>query len=191
MQFRTRILTTTVLAAGAAASVATSRIGWDLESKSVTVPTAVLDAPAAAVEYSVRAEFRSPRPIDSPYGGLRIELFPTLTRVEGAVLPTVLVALVNDDSGTVVQRKLDLAVLAPDAPAPLYLSDDEIWQGCSSSCEINYTLRITREDLESPLPPVPLTITGNASVSLSEDGENQPPARTEVTLTVEPIAGDP
>ncbi len=179
----TRVLATTVLAAGAVASIATSSLAWQLEA-SAPVPATILDVAKPSVGYRVHAELTGPFPDPSGTVELRIEVTFPPDRPN----PASLLVEITDDDDADNSEVVEVTVSPDSGGIYAYLS---AWQGCEAApCVEDFTVWIERTDLEGP-PVTPIMLHGDVRIQAGEPGGAEPPAGSELTVTVTEIEEQP
>ncbi len=184
MSLRT-ILPRVVLAAAAAASIATSQLWWTLEEMALLEPVALEDrAPTSA--YAIQAT------VETPYrgcadsngemtvcGDLQVSFDLSVRDVTGVLSAQVEVelrSLTNDSEGV-----SQLFTVGPGAPTTGHLSVSA-WSECASgSCTEDFTLTLRRRPASGD--PV-VEVTGSVRARTQGPESSEPPAGARIALDV-------
>lgn len=148
------------------ASIATSRVFWDLPAEQAFAP-ATLDDATPSARYIIHTEVRGSGKYEDLYGDMTITINSTV--------PGVMYALTDL---TPPEDQSTTGTLSVTAGNAVSLSP---WSDCSQPpCSEDFELVLTRAAGEIE----PVQITGSASV-IAHAGGTEPPAGTEVFVTIE------
>jgi hypothetical protein len=176
-----KVLPCVLIAAGAAASIATSKIeqGWGT-SEQVDVTASVIDNQTVSVTYLVHAELRGPGPYITLGGTLGAYVYVKQRTVPtGVAAATIeLRSLTHPD---VTPVTIDVGLDSPD----IHYVEIPAWLACDGDpCAEDFELQIRRRD---PADTLPTTDISGWVLSIADDSQakqNTPPPGTVLDVTV-------
>jgi len=183
---RQRLLGTLVLAAGAAASIATSQVSWDLTEYRELEPV-LLDETTPAVGYAVHVEYTGD--IGLPEGNISLTLSVEKEPANPATA-SLHASIVDDATGELVGEQDFVYDTTAPGPQGLWVSADA-WSGCTDGCSRDFTIWVERTDVVDGSDWAQVQLTGGIEAYLVEYGEGEPPGGASLTLEVTPLPGSP
>lgn len=179
---RQRLLGALVLAAGAAASIATSQVAWNLEDSAPLDPV-ILDESLPSVAYAVHVEYTGT--VANPEGNISLAL--TVEKEPAMVgTPSLHVTITDDATQQIVGEQdwvYDPSVTDPQGP---WLSATA-WIGCTAGCSQDFTVVIERTDPITDAPWPQARISGTFDAYLAEYGNGNEPEGVSMGLEVTPL----
>jgi hypothetical protein len=181
-----RYLPRIVIAAAAAASIATSAITYSLE-ETVALEPVVLDAQAPTSTYAIQATVETGEDSPEPRSGEVMVSFD----LSGRVVPDVMSSQVEVELRSAaredeVARELFTVPSGGRVSGHLTL---EAWAGCASrSCIEDFTLTVR---LLPAADRLPVDVTGSVHAQFSAFDSREPPPGSDIVIDVTPLGPVP